>query len=60
MSTNFAIFLVFFGVAALDAVRGGDWLRIVFWAVIALFFLWADRRAASEARAARQAGPHAG
>jgi len=41
--TNFTIFLLFFGIAALDAVRGGDLKRVLFWAVIALFFLWADK-----------------
>ena len=47
MRTNFAIFLVFFGVATLDALRGGDWLRIVFWVVIGFFFFVADRREAA-------------
>ena len=52
MRTNFAIFLVFFGVAALDALRGGDWLRIVFWVVIGFFFFVADRREAARDQAA--------
>lgn len=45
MRTNLAIFIVFFGISLLDALRGGHWLRVVFWLGIAGFFLWADRRA---------------
>jgi len=45
MRTNFTIFLLFFGVAALDAIRGGHWIRIAFWLVIGAFFFAADRRA---------------
>lgn len=44
MRTNFTIFLVFFGVALLDALRGGNWVRIVFWVAMAAFFFAADRR----------------
>jgi len=51
MRTNFAIFLVFFGVATLDALRGGDWLRIVFWVAMGLGFAlldwWGHRRSVS-------------
>jgi hypothetical protein len=45
MRANFTIFLLFFGVAALDAIRGGHWIRIAFWLVIGAFFFAADRRA---------------
>lgn len=44
MRANFAIFLLFFGLAALDAVSKGDWLRIAFWLVIGTIFFVADRR----------------
>lgn len=44
MRTNFAIFLLFFGIAALDAVARGDWIRIVFWLVIGAIFFVVDRR----------------
>jgi hypothetical protein len=44
MRTNFTIFIIFFGLSLLDAVRGGHWLRILFWVVMAAGFLLADRR----------------
>lgn len=44
LGSNFALFLLFFGVAALDALKDGSWLRAGFWAVIALIFLRADQR----------------
>ncbi|HEU0076499.1 MAG TPA: hypothetical protein VFQ76_02550 [Longimicrobiaceae bacterium] len=42
--SNFALFVLFFGVSALDAVAEGSWLRSLFWAAIAVIFLLADRR----------------
>jgi hypothetical protein len=40
MRAGFTIFILFFGVALLDALRGGQWARVAFWIVIgALFFL---------------------
>jgi hypothetical protein len=39
--TNFAIFILFFGVAALEAFET-SWLKALFWAAIAVVFLWAD------------------
>jgi len=32
------IFILFFGVAVLDAVRGGEWPRILFWVGIGAAF----------------------
>ena len=54
MRTNFAVFVIFFGLATVDALRGGDWLRIGFWLVIGLLFLAADWLV--EKRAARGPG----
>ena len=42
LGTNFVVFVLFFGVAAVQAVRTGDWLMVAFWAAIGLVFLWAD------------------
>ncbi|HEU0014121.1 MAG TPA: hypothetical protein VFQ45_10580 [Longimicrobium sp.] len=39
---NFGMFMLFFGVAALDTIRDGDWLGAAFWLAIALVFLRAD------------------
>ncbi len=44
MRTNLTIFVLFFGIALLDAIRGGNWLRIIFWLVIGALFFLADRR----------------
>jgi len=44
--TNFAVFVIFFGVALLDAVQTQNWLRVVFWVVIGAVFLWADMKKA--------------
>jgi hypothetical protein len=40
--TNVAIFLLFFGVAALEAFQSGSWLKAAFWAAIGIVFLLAD------------------
>jgi hypothetical protein len=47
MRTNLTIFILFFGIAMLDALRGGNWIRILFWFAIATYFLVADRRGTS-------------
>jgi hypothetical protein len=39
---NFAVFLLFFGLAALEAFQDGNLFRIGFWIVIGLVFLLAD------------------
>lgn len=48
MRGSFTIFLLFFGIALLDAVQGGYWLRVLFWLAIAALFLYADRRQVSK------------
>jgi hypothetical protein len=40
--TNTAIFLLFFGVAVLEAVQTQNWLKVAFWIAISLVFLFAD------------------
>lgn len=42
LGTNFAVFLLFFGVAALEAFKSQDWLKAAFWLAIAIVFLVAD------------------
>lgn len=44
MRTNLTIFILFFGIALLDAIRGGHWARILFWVAVGAFFYLADRR----------------
>jgi hypothetical protein len=42
LGSNVAVFLLFFGLALLDALRSHDWLRATFWCAIGLVFLNAD------------------
>ena len=42
LSTNFAVFVLFFGIATIEAFRTQDWLMVAFWVAIALVFLWGD------------------
>ena len=39
---NFAVFILFFGVAVIEAVQTKSWLKVVFWLAISLVFLFAD------------------
>ena len=40
--TNFLIFILFFGIATLDALQAQNWPRAGFWLLIGAGFLWAD------------------
>ena len=42
LGTNVTVFLLFFGVSALDALQGRDWLRAGFWLAIGFAFLATD------------------
>ena len=42
--TNVAIFVLFFGVAALEAFRTRNWLMAAFWLAIGVVFLLVDNR----------------
>jgi len=42
LGPNVAVFVLFFGVALLDALRSQDWLRAAFWVAIGLVFLRGD------------------
>ena len=42
IGSGFTVFVLFFGIALLDAVATRAWLRVAFWCAIALVFLWAD------------------
>jgi hypothetical protein len=39
---NITIFLLFFGVATLEAVQTRNWLKALFWLAIGIVFLAAD------------------
>jgi len=42
LSTNFTVFLLFFGVAMLEAFQTRNWLKAAFWVAIGIVFLVAD------------------
>jgi len=42
LGTNFAIFVLFFGVAVIQAIQTQNWIMVAFWVAIGLVFLWAD------------------
>lgn len=42
LSTNFTVFLLFFGVAALEAFQTANWAKAAFWVAIGIVFLVAD------------------
>lgn len=42
LGTNFIIFLLFFGVALLEAIKESNWLKAVLWAGVGIAFLLAD------------------
>lgn len=42
LGTNFTVFLLFFGVAALEALQSRNWLKCIFWLAIGVVFLAAD------------------
>jgi hypothetical protein len=42
LSTNFTVFLLFFGIAALEAFQTVNWIKSIFWVAIGIVFLVAD------------------
>ncbi len=42
LGANVTIFLLFFGISLLDAVRSHDWLRALLWLALGVVFLRAD------------------
>ena len=42
--TNFAVFIIFFGVATLDALQTQNWLRVTVFAALAALCLRADMK----------------
>lgn len=42
--SGFTIFLLFFGIALLQAFRSWNWVMIIFWLAMGLLFYWLDSR----------------
>jgi len=45
---GFMVFILFFGIALLEALHNFDWLRISFWLAIGLVFIIADNMKKAE------------
>ena len=41
-STNFTVFILFFGLSLLDAFQNENWALSIFWLIIGIAFLMAD------------------
>ena len=50
MTPGMTIFVLFFGIALLDAVRSGEWPRVLFWIAIGAAFWILERRPLSRRR----------
>ena len=42
-SSGLTVFVLFFGIALLDALRGGEWPRIAFWLAVGTGFWVLER-----------------
>jgi len=42
LGANFAVFFLFFGVAAIEAFQTRNWIKSIFWLAIGIVFLVAD------------------
>ena len=50
LGTNFTVFLLFFGVAAIEAFQSGNWIKAGFWLAIGIVFLAADNLKKTDVR----------
>lgn len=44
LGTNFAVFILFFGVAVVEAFQTRNWIKCIFWLAIGIVFLLADNQ----------------
>lgn len=44
IGANFAVFVLFFGLAILEAFKNQNWLESALFALLGLIFLWADSK----------------
>jgi hypothetical protein len=42
--TNVAVFIIFFGIALIEAAQRGNWLEAALFAALGIMSLWADLR----------------
>jgi len=48
LGTNFTVFLLFFGIATLEAFQTRNWIKAAFWLAIGIVFLLADNQRQDE------------
>ena len=58
LGINFTLFLIFFGIATLEALQSGNWITIAFWLAIGIVFLVADNLRKSGERSRQSSGKH--
>lgn len=46
--TNFAIFVLFFALALIEAVQSQSWLKVVIFMLLGVISLWADSKEAKK------------
>jgi hypothetical protein len=44
ISANFTIFVLFFGLALVEAVKNQEWVESILFLALGAMFLWADRK----------------
>ena len=44
LGANFAVFMLFFGVALIEALQKQNWLEAALFVLLGLLFLWADMK----------------
>lgn len=47
--TNFAVFIIFFGIALIEALEQSNWLEAALFATLGVMSLWADFNTKSDA-----------
>jgi len=40
--TNFAVFIIFFGIAIIEAIQGNNWIEAFLFLALGVISLWAD------------------
>jgi len=48
LGTNFTVFVLFFGIATLEAFQTRNWIKAAFWLAIGIVFLLADNQRQDE------------
>jgi hypothetical protein len=44
ISTGFAVFIIFFGIALIEALQKQNWLEALLFTLLGIVFVWADNK----------------